>query len=203
MKRAPTKPSAERLLELQQFLLLFRNIKRVIHIPGAVEECENDSEHSYSLAMTAWYLAQYFPKLDRDEVIRLALAHDLVEIHAGDTFFYAAEAILAGKKDREQKAFDQIKQDWRDFPQLTDTIVEYEELKTAESHFVYALDKIMPILMIYLAEGHTWKKEQITFDMLQERKRDKVALSPEIDEYYQELLKMLKKHSHFFHVQKA
>jgi putative hydrolase of HD superfamily len=199
VKRSTLTPSVERLLELQQLLLVFRNIKRVIHIPGATEERENDSEHSYSLAMVAWFLAQHFPHLDRDKIIRLALAHDLVEIHAGDTFFYADEAVLSGKKEKEQKAYEQIKNDWPDFPQVTEVIKEYEDLQTPESRFVYALDKIMPILMIYLAEGHTWKKEQITFDMLQSKKKAKVALSPEIDEYYQQLILMLHAHAHYFH----
>lgn len=58
------KPTLERLLEFQKFLVQFRGIKRVVHFPST--ENENDIEHSYSLAMTAWFLGQYFPELDRD-----------------------------------------------------------------------------------------------------------------------------------------
>jgi len=193
------KPSVGRLIEFQQFMLAFRNIKRVIHIPGLLEEQENDAEHSYTLAMAGWFLAQYFPKLDRNTVIRLGLVHDLVEVHAGDTYFYAHESVLATKKQREQEAYEQLVKEWSDFPDLTEAIKEYEDLKTEESRFVYALDKIMPIVMIFLGKGHTWQKEKITLEMLHSKKKDKVVLSPEINEYYDQLCELLRQNQHFFH----
>lgn len=187
-------PTLDRLFELQKFLYDFRNIKRVIHFPN--KELENDIEHSYSLAMTGWYIASYFPELNKDKIIQYAIVHDLVEVHAGDTFLYGDAALLASKQDRETKALIQIKQDWADFPDLIASIEAYEKHDTPESAFVYALDKIMPILVIYISDGYTWKKENITVEMLDDKKRNKISISPEIDMYYQQLYELLKNSPH-------
>ncbi len=192
------KPSLKRLFALQEFLLTFSSIDRVIHLPNKPDKLENDAEHSYSLAMMAWFLVQYFPQLDRDKALRLALAHDIVEVYAGDTFFYAHESLLATKSQREEDAYQKIVKQWPDFPELSQCIHEYKDLQTAESRFVYALDKIMPIFVVYMGKGYTWKQENITLQMLHSKKRDKVALSPEINPYYEKLLQLLTKSPHYF-----
>lgn len=147
----------------------------------------------------AWYLAQYFPEVNTARVIQLGLVHDLVEVYAGDTFFYAHESILATKKQREADAYKQILNEWPDFAELTDAIDEYETLRTPESRFLYALDKIMPIILIYLGQGHTWKKEKITLSQLHNFKTDKVAVSSEILPYYKKLMKLLQQHQDYFY----
>lgn len=185
-------PNIHRLLELQKLLEAFSRIERVTHrqhTQGFVPE--NDTEHSYNLAITAWFLAQHFPELDSNLLIRLALVHDLVEIHAGDTYVYADAAILASKHEREAAALKQLQADWSDFPELLEAIVSYEERSSNEAKFVYALDKIMPIMQIYNSEGYTWKKEKITPGQLHAIKREKVALSPQIKPYYDQLYELL------------
>lgn len=72
-------PALARLLEFQHMLLAFRAIERRLHIPPGLDVFENDAEHSYALAMNAWFLAPHFPHLDRDKLIRLSLAHDINE----------------------------------------------------------------------------------------------------------------------------
>jgi putative hydrolases of HD superfamily len=152
---------------------------------------ENDTEHSYNLAVTAWFLAPHFPELDRDLLIRYGLIHDLVEVHAGDTNVYASDDVIATKHARETAAADKLRKDWSDFPEIHDLIERYEERGDAEARFVYALDKIMPIMQIYINEGHTWKIEGITAAKLHAVKADKVTLSPEIKPYYDELYALL------------
>ncbi len=192
------RPNIHRILEFHELLLQFQAIHRVTHIPVTFEQ-ENDTEHSYNLAMTAWFLVQYFPNLDRDHVLRLALVHDLVEVHAGDTYVYADAAIIASKQQREHEALLKLEHAWgTDFPELTQHIKEYEKRASEEAKFVYALDKIMPILVIYLAEGYTWQKEGITAKRLDSIKRHKVALSPEVSPYYDELYELLVKNHHYF-----
>lgn len=190
------RPDIHRLIELQQVLLAFQAIERVTHIPGTFRP-ENDTEHSYNLALCAWFLAQYFPQLDRDKVIRFALVHDLVEIHAGDTYIFEKSAV-ATKKQREHEALQQLEKDWPDFPDLTASIKTYETRDSEEAKFVYALDKIMPLLVIFLAEGYTFQKSGVTFDQLHENKQPKVAISPEIKPYYAQLCELFRQHSHYF-----
>lgn len=192
------KPGIRRLIELQELLLKFRSIKRMVRIPPDAKEKENDVEHSYVLAMAAWFLASYFPKINRDKVIRIALVHDLIEAYAGDTSVWAAPEQLAAQKLAEEKAIKQIKQDWPDFQGLTESINEYEAVKSEEAKFVYALDKLMPAIMNYLSKGYVWQKHGITFERLKTEKATKVTISPEINAYYQELLTILEKKPNLF-----
>ena len=84
-----------------------------------------------------------------------------------------------------------LRKEWMDFPELHDLIEDYETKRTPESRFVYALDKIMPIMLIYIHQGYTWKKHGITLARLHNAKKDKVALSPEVQSYYEQLYTLL------------
>jgi len=190
-------PNLQRLFDLYSLLLQLQQVKRIVHLPVSHER-ENDIEHSYSLAMAAWFLVQYFPKLNKDRVIRFALVHDLVEVYAGDTYIYAEQHIVEGKKDREKKALKRLEKEWPDFPEMIELIKDYEARTSEEARFVYALDKIMPIILIFLANGYTWQKEGIALKRLHSVKKNKVALSPEIDKYYQDLYRLLQKNIHLF-----
>jgi putative hydrolase of HD superfamily len=195
------KPDIHRLLEFQRLLQQFQAIERVNHTIQPRRQ-ENDTEHSYNLAMTAWYLAGHFPDLDRDEVIRFALVLDLVEVHAGDTSIYGDQASIDSKQARETKALEQLENelenDWKDFPDMAATIHAYEQRSSEESKFVYALDKIMPIMLIYLGDGYTWQQEGIPHERLHEAKRHKVAVSEGINDYYRQLHDLLLTSPHLF-----
>lgn len=194
-----TKPTIHRLIEFSRLLQQFGDIERVIHIKRRdAHVAENDVEHSYNLALTAWFLAEYFPGLNRDKVIRLALAHDLVEVHAGDTYIFADDAALASKAQRERDAQAQLQREWPDFPELHDAIAEYETRKSPEAKFVYALDKIMPVITNIVNEGYTWQAEKITLEKLHHNKQDKVKVAPEVAEYYDQLYELLLKNQHLF-----
>jgi putative hydrolase of HD superfamily len=192
------RPNVQRLIELQALLLKFSATERRLDVPPDFKKQENDTEHSYNLAIAAWFLSEYFPELNRDQLIRLALVHDLVEIYAGDTYFYAEEAERLSKIERESKALERLDAEWPDFPGLTATIHAYEQKDSAEAKFIYALDKIMPIMVIYLGEGHTWHKEGITHDQLHTAKLPKVSASPEVTEYYNQLHDLLLQHPRYF-----
>lgn len=175
----------------------FQAIERIVDVPGR-DTSENDVEHSYHLAMASWYLADSFPELDKDKIIRYALVHDLVEVHAGDTFAYGTIDELASKESREAAALTQLQKDWKDFSDLGNTIEVYEKKEDQEALFVYALDKIMPIIVILAAEGKTWKDRGITLEQLRISKTPKVALSPQVLPYLNELLEILSKRPELF-----
>jgi putative hydrolase of HD superfamily len=191
------KPDIGRLIEFHRLLLDFQKIERIVHLPGKFD-LENDTEHSYNLALAAWYLAEYFPELDRDKIIRFALIHDLVEVHAGDTYIFAVQSKIDSKKKREHEALKKLEKDWPDFPDMISGIKDYETMRSEEAKFIYALDKIMPVIVIFLAEGYTWKKENLTLDKLYDNKASKVAVSDAIKPYYDELYKLLSAHKHYF-----
>jgi putative hydrolase of HD superfamily len=200
----PAKPDIHRLIDFHRLLLQFQAIERVIHVPDRDDlRLENDTEHSYNLVMMAWFLCDYFPHLDRDKVLRYALAHDLVEIHAGDTYIYADQKMLDSKVEREAKALKQLQEEWPDFPDMLVAIHAYENKTDAEAKFIYALDKIMPIFVIFIGKGLTWQQEGVTLDRLHAHKEPKVKLSPEIAPYYDELYALLLQNERYFPSDKA
>ena len=95
-------------------------------------------------------------------MIKLLLAHDLVEIDADDTYCYDKIGEQT-QKMRETKAADRIfnilPADQADaFRALWD---EYEAKDTPESKFANALDRLQPFLHNYFTRGHTWQKHGI------------------------------------------
>jgi putative hydrolase of HD superfamily len=193
------KPNIQRLIEFHMLLNEFAQIERIIHVKRRGKtELESDTEHSFNLAMTAWFLAEYFPGLDKGKVVQLALVHDLVEIHAGDTFVFAEQALLDSKAEREAAAQERLATEWPDFKGLHTAIAEYESRKTAEARFVYAMDKIMPVLAIYLNEGLTWHEKQISLERLHTEKMTKMAAFPEALEYWEELYELLRNSPELF-----
>jgi putative hydrolases of HD superfamily len=186
-----TKPSINRLIEFQKLLLQLRAIDRKILIPPKNQQPENDTEHSYNLAMAVWFLAPHFPQIDTARAVMIALAHDMVEVHAGDTFAFGNEAELSAKQAREAAAQQQLAAEWPDFPALHEAIEEYEDRATEEAKFVYSLDKLMPALLNYIGNGYVWKKHGITFADFQREKERKMPVSPDMYQYYKELLAIL------------
>lgn len=186
----------KRLIEFQQLLLDFSSVERVVHRKhqGKKYVAENDTEHSYNLAMTAWFLAKWYPQLDKSLLIKYALIHDLVEVHAGDTYIYGKTDELQSKIKREAEALKKLEKDWADFPDMVQAIHDYEDKATPEARFVYALDKLMPIMVIYIHHGYTWKKKKVTAKMLYDHKLQQVSQSPEILPYFLELHDLLLAH---------
>jgi 5'-deoxynucleotidase YfbR-like HD superfamily hydrolase len=185
-------PDISRLIELQRLALRFQAIERhVCYTSDELERAENDAEHSYALALVAWFLCEHFTDLDRDKVMRYALAHDLVEVYAGDTSVFADGEKLASKSDREAKALVQLGKEWPDFPGLIGSIAEYEARSNDEAKFVYSLDKIMPIILNYSQDGKGWRKHNITLSQLHETKKVKVQTDDRISKYYDELYALM------------
>ncbi|MCX6702425.1 MAG: HD domain-containing protein [Candidatus Wolfebacteria bacterium] len=182
------------IIQFSKLLQDFSKIERVILKRGE-NKWENDSEHSYGLTMLAWYIMETDKiKLKKDLVLKYALAHDLVEVYAGDTYFFSTDENHETKKfAREKKAAERLKKEFPGFKELHSSIKKYEERNDPESRFVYALDKVIPMLNIYTDNGRTWKKKNVTIKMLVDKKKDKVALSPAIEKYFWELIKILKK----------
>ena len=188
----------KKLSDIFEFVKLLRNfsgVKRVIFTKD--KRWENDSEHSYQLAMLAWYIVESRNlKLNSGLALKYALVHDLVEVYAGDTYLYTKNRKLRdGKKDRERKAALTLKKEFPRFKNLYSLINSYENLKDRESRFVYALDKVIPMINIYLGKGDIWKLKNISLKMLIDNKKGKVSLSPAIEKIFDEFVDYLAKNN--------
>ena len=188
------KSNFQKVLQFADFLNRFRNIERIILKNGS-DRYENDTEHSYMLSMLADYIISLENlKLNREKVMEYCLAHDLVEAYAGDTYIYSTDKeYINSKHKREKEALQKIKSEFPEHKILIQTIEKYEVRLDDESRFVYALDKIQPVINIYLDNGRSWKKENVGLDNLINNKKDKVKFSPVVEKYWNELREILER----------
>jgi putative hydrolase of HD superfamily len=181
-------PTVDRLAELQQFIADFSNVIRVPQLANT-GRLENDVDHSFGLALTCWYLApKIAPELNLEKVFKYALSHDIVEIHAGDTFVFADKAEIESKSGREDKALEQLKDEWPDFTDMVESAKGYKDKIDEEAKFVKAIDKILPVLMIELGESSVfWDRHKITLEMERENKVT-IRVSDYMAPYYERLI---------------
>jgi len=183
----------DQILKFIDFLHRFRAVERRNLVRGQNRN-ENDVEHSFSLALLAWYVNDtYDLKLNTEKILKYALTHDLVETYTGDTFFYdQTKNIGINKEKLEAEALLKIKKDFAEFSNLSEMIMQYQQRSDKESRFIYALDKLEPILNIYLDGGRNWRKDNITLDMIVTKKTPKVVLNDTVKQIFDELVERLK-----------
>lgn len=81
----------ERLKKQLDFIMEIDKVKNIFRQTYLADgkRKENDAEHSWHLALMAVLLKEYSnEEVDLSKVIPMVLAHDLVEIDAGDTYAY-------------------------------------------------------------------------------------------------------------------
>lgn len=151
---------------------------------------ENSAEHSWHVALMAVVLLEYAPRgTDITRVLEMLLLHDVVEIGAGDTFCYDAQANL-DKAAREQAAAEQI------FGLLPDDLgarlrelwEEFELGTTNEARFANALDRLQPLLNNFHVQGGTWRAHRISRDQVLERMRPIKHGAPRLWPYVLDLI---------------
>lgn len=151
---------------------------------------ENTAEHSWHIAVMALVLAEYADgSVDLGRVVELLLVHDLVEIHAGDTFLYDAQA-NQGKQGREQLAA-QVLFSMLPEPQAAQFRARWDEFEakaTLEARFAAAIDAFQPMLQNWAVQGGSWRENGVTGGMALERKRQDLEGFPRLWDYAQRIV---------------
>jgi putative hydrolase of HD superfamily len=192
------KSAIDELIEFIRFTHEIRNVRRAILLETDARK-ENNSEHMYQLALAAWFLIEKDSlKLDKHRAVGLALVHDIVEVYTGDIPTYAAEHSHPSKAINERLAAARLKNEWPKFKSLHELVNEYEKRESPEAKFVYALDKLIPVMNNYIYGGRIWKKVGLDLDWLKSSKVGKIDVSSEVYDYYQQMLKLLEKHPELF-----
>lgn len=160
--------------DIFEFLLKVGKLKKLkrkgIMFYG-VEDPETTAAHTFRMAIIAWLLGEK-KKLDLEKVIKLALAHDLCEVYAGDITPYDGMIPEDEEKkkefvrkwvrlpkekkiERHNKKFQMEKEALeklvKDLPQdlkqeIIDLWHEYEEQSTPEGRFVHQIDRAENLL---------------------------------------------------------
>ena len=131
---------------------------------------ENTAEHSWHLAIMAILLAEHANEIvNVPRVIRMVLIHDIVEIDAGDTYYYDSVASL-DKAEREGQAADRLfgmlpPDQGTELRQLWE---EFEACETPDARFAAALDRFIPQLHNYHTHGKSWNEHGVTADRVLE-----------------------------------
>lgn len=165
--------ASERLARQVEFLLEVDRLKGVFrqsYVLGG-ERKENSAEHSWHVALMAVVLAEHAPPgTDWARVVRLLLVHDLVEIDAGDAYFYDPAA-NAAKDERERLAADRI---FGLLPadqalELRAAWEEFEAGETPEARFAKGMDRLMPLLHNHHTRGRSWLEHGIRREQVGQR----------------------------------
>lgn len=159
---------SEKLSKLTHFFLELDQLKLVnrrTYINGG-ERLENSAEHSWHLAIACWSYAEFLGKdYDIDKLIKLALLHDIGEMHAGDTFLYSHQRKDAHKEER--KGVELLaSHPGNPIKNLVALWDEQEEGKSKESKLLKVIDRLLPFLHNINSEGRAWRdhgvrKEQV------------------------------------------
>ena len=141
---------------------------------------ENSAEHSWHLAMTLMALKPHLPEtIDLDHALKLALAHDVCEIGAGDLSAY--DPNRAHKAQGEQGYLTDLAERHPTFGhEILALWLEYEAQQTAESRWVKVVDKLLPFLLNQATQGRTWHEQKITAPMVRRHNAFIQTIAPEI-----------------------
>ena len=154
-----------RLDQQINFLLEIDKLKSVVRKNLLVDRSreENTAEHSWHIAILSAVLEEYSNvSVNLQHVLLMLLVHDIIEIDAGDTYAYDTVG-YEDKDERERQAaerlFSLLPEDQSE--QFKTLWFEFEEMKTPESCFANAADRLMPLLHNYHSGGGIWQENNI------------------------------------------
>ena len=136
---------------------------------------ESVAEHSWRIALMAFWLRDEFPQADMDRVIRMCLIHDLGECFTGDipTFRKTAEDEV-----REER----LLHEWVDTlpapydAQMRALYREMAALETTEARIYKALDKFEAVIQHNESPIDTWEPRE--YDLNRTYAQENAAFSP-------------------------
>lgn len=183
---------SERLKKQMEFVLELDKLKHVMRQSYIADGSrhENDTEHSWHLALMAMLLSEYAnEKVDMLQVIKMVLIHDAVEIDAGDTYAYDTEG-NATKRQREVAAADRI---FNILPEdqakeMRELWEEFEACYTPEAKFANVLDRVQPIMLNDITGGRAWREHDIAVSQVLERNKKTKDGSEELWEYVKDII---------------
>ena len=136
---------------------------------------ESVAEHSWRIALMAFWVADEFPQLDMNKVIRMCLIHDLGEAFTGDIPAFQ-------KTDANERREEKLLSDWvagLPEPYAGEMAALYREMnarETIEAKIYKALDNLEAVIQHNEADISTWLP--LEYDLQMTYGVDKAAFSP-------------------------
>ena len=174
----------ERLKKQIDFLIEIDKLKGILRQSLVLNGTrrENDTEHSWHMATSAFILREYFKKdIDMAKVIKMVLIHDVVEILAGDTpaySNYSAEEKYQKEVASAKETFGILPEDQK--KEYIDLWNEFEDMETDESKFANACDRFQGFIQNVTSDAHTWRKFSPKKSRILKRMRPIIEYIPEV-----------------------
>lgn len=164
----------KRFEQQMEFIVEIDKMKSVYRQTILIDESrrETDAEHSWHFAMAAIVFAEYAhsSEVNLKRVVEMALAHDLVEIYAGDTYAYDEQA-NEDKNERETRAAERLfallpEDQGARFKALWE---EFDKMESPDALYANAIDCLQPLISSYMTKGKMWRKNRATSRRVYER----------------------------------
>ena len=182
----------DRLKKQLDFILELDKMKNLYRQTYVLHENrkENDSEHSWHLAVMALLLSEYANEsVDVLHVMKMVLIHDVVEIDAGDTYCYDTEGYKT-KALREEKAaqriFGLLPDEQRS--ELYSLWREFEDAETNDARFAAMIDRMHPMLLNYTKDGVSWREHEVRKEQVLERNMPYFSVSDKLAEFMRHII---------------
>ena len=152
---------------------------------------ENSAEHSWQGAIAAMVLQDYYPeKLNMEKVMSMLLIHDLGEIYAGDTWVFDDQKKLHSH-DRELESIEKTMSILPEekYLNMKNSWLEFEKGRSAEARYARVIDALVPLINHLEVSEVNYNPDQISSDMVLEKKKFIKSESEELWKMTEELVK--------------
>ena len=152
----------EKLLSALHLAEKLKDVRR--HCTTSQGRPESVAEHSWRIALMAFFLRDEFPEADMDKVIRMCLIHDLGECFTGDIPSFLKSG---GDEEREHSALET----WvASLPapysvELKTLYAEMDALETDEARLYKALDKLEAVIQHNESPISTWEPHEYDLNL--------------------------------------